>query len=203
MAKTGCKVDEMVDYSNAISCIYGKPATGKTTLCLMAAANEKGKVVFIETENSFSADRMQQIAGKIGDNLVLMQAKSFEEQCRAVESLLELKGKISLVIVDSLTAHYRKELQEKNDVNPMFSRQLSMLKELASSNIPVLVTSQVYATKEGDISPVGSNMLKNWCNNVIKLHDDGRDRKMLIEKSAKGSNEGIYFEITNEGIKTR
>ncbi|MDI6737367.1 MAG: AAA family ATPase [Nanoarchaeota archaeon] len=203
MAKTGCKIDDFIDYSNAISCIYGKPATGKTTLCLMAAAREKGKVVFIETESGFSADRMEQIAGNINDNFVLIPVRSFEEQCRAVESLLELKGKISLVIIDSFTALYRQELQNKKDANPLLSRQLSILKEI-SATAPVLITSQVYMTMDKkDVGPVGSNMLKSWCNNLVKLHDDGKNRLLFIEKSTKGSHADICFEITNEGIKTK
>ncbi|MFA5887895.1 MAG: AAA family ATPase [Candidatus Nanoarchaeia archaeon] len=202
MAKTGCRIDELIDYSNSISCIYGKAATGKTTICLMAASKDEGKVIYIDTENSFSTDRLQQIAGKIPENFVVMKAKSFDEQCNAVESLLELKGKISLVIVDSLTAHYRKEVQEKNDVNPKFSRQMSMLKELARENIPVIVTSQVYTTKDNDVSPIGSKMLKNWCDNIIKLKENCGKRTACIEKSIKGNNSEIYFEIINEGIKT-
>lgn len=198
MAKTGCRIDDLIDYNNAISCFYGRAAAGKTTLCLMAAANEKGKVVFIDTENSFSAERIKQIAGKVPGNIVVMKAKSFYEQCMAAEQLLELKGKISLIIVDSLTAHYRQELQEKRDANPFFSRHMSVLKELAAY-APVLVTSQVYSNEKG-INPVGSNMLRNWCNNVIKLDDDGKQRKLFIEKSSKGNTAEICFEIVGDGI---
>lgn len=202
MAKTGCRIDDLIDYNNAISCFYGKAAAGKTTLCLMAAAKEKGKVVFIDTENSFSSERMKQIAGKIPDNITVIKAKSFKEQCEASEQLLELKGKISLVIIDSLTAHYRQELQEKRDVNPFFSRHMSMLKELAANNAPVIVTSQVYTAKDGSVSPVGSGMLKNWCGNVIRLDDEGGKRRVFIEKSGKGKTAEACFEIVNEGIKT-
>lgn len=198
MVKTGCRIDNLIDYNNSISCVYGKPATGKTTLCLMAAKNEKGKVIFIETENGFSAERMKQIAGKIPDNFVLMPVRSFEEQCKAVENLLKLKGKVSLIIIDSFTALYRQELQNKKDVNPLLSRQLSILKEM-SATAPVLITSQVYMTMDKkDIGPIGSNMLKSWCNNLIKLYNDGKKRALYIEK---GGNGNICFQITNEGIR--
>jgi RecA/RadA recombinase len=159
-------------------------------------------VIYIDTENSFSTDRLQQIAGKVPENVIVIKARSFEEQCKAVESLLELKGKIGLVIIDSFTALYRQELQNKKDVNPMLSRQLSILKEV-SATAPVLITSQVYMTMDKrDVGPIGSNMLKSWCNNLVKLHDDGRNRILHIEKSTKVSNADICFEITNEGIKT-
>ncbi len=195
------EINDLIDYSNAITCFYGKAAAGKTTFCLMAAAKEKGKVVLIETENGFSADRMEQIAGKISDNLVLIPVRSFDEQCRAVENLLELKGKVSLIIVDSFTALYRQELQNKKDANPLLSKQLSILKEI-SATAPVLITSQVYMTmdKKG-VGPIGSNMLKSWCKNLIKLDDDGKTRKLFVEKSTIGNNAEACFDIVNEGVK--
>ncbi|HII14949.1 MAG TPA: AAA family ATPase [Nanoarchaeota archaeon] len=194
--------ESILDFSSAITCIYGKPATGKTTICLTAAAAEKGKVVFIDTENGFYADRLMQIAGKLPENITVVKARDFMEQCRAVDELLNLKGKIKLVIVDSFTAHYRKELQEKHDINPLMSRQLSILSEIARENIPVIVTSQVYTTQENKVQPVGSNMLKNWCGNVIKLENEGR-RKLIVEKHRAGQLKEIEFEIVNEGIQTK
>ncbi|MBU2637876.1 MAG: hypothetical protein KJ955_02795, partial [Nanoarchaeota archaeon] len=109
--------------------------------------------------------------------------------------------KLSLIIVDSLTSHYRKELQEKKDVNHMLSKQLSILKEMATGNTSVFVTSQVYMTmdKRG-IGPIGSNMLKSWCNNLVKLDDDGKQRRIFIEKPENTAE--LCFEIVNEGIKT-
>lgn len=191
----------ILDYSGAVTCIYGKPATGKTTLCLMAALEEKKKVVFIDTENGFNAERAEQIAGKVPDNLAIVKARDFTEQCRAVDELLNLKGKLGLVIIDSFTAHYRKELQEKHDVNCLLSKQLSILSELAREGIPVIITGQVYTTMGNDAQPVGSNMLKNWCGNVVKLENE-RQRRLIVEKHKTGQLKEIEFEIINAGIQT-
>jgi len=199
MLKTGSiNLDKDFLYPKALNCIYGEPATGKTTLCLMAAASEQGKVIFLDTENSFSINRIEQIKGRIPDNIFLIKVRDFKEQCKAIENLLKLKGKISLVIIDSLTFHYRKELQEKKDVNSRMSRQLSILSELAREGIPILATSQVYATFDNKINPVGNKMLKNWSGCIIRLEKE--PRKLIIEKHPENKSLEMGFDIVNEGI---
>ncbi len=201
MGKTGnSQLDAKFSYEPAITLIYGEPAAGKTTLCLLAAREEKGKVIFIDTENSFSAERMGQISGNIPENIIVIKAKNFERQCEAVDSLLELKKQAKLIIIDSHTAHYRQELQEKHDVNGRMSRMLSILSEMAREGIPVILTSQVYATDNGKVEPVGSSMLKNWCPCIMRLEKGQADRSIVLEKH-KNKGLRLKFEIANEGIE--
>lgn len=201
MASTGNEeFDNHFQYPASISCIYGGPGTGKTTLCLLAAAKEKGKVIFIDTENGFSAERMIQINKKLPENIFLISAKDFKDQCKAVDSLLSLKKTASLIIIDSFTAYYRKGLQEKIDINSRMSKQFSILSEMAREGIPVIITSQVYMRQDSSIEPVGSNMLKNWCGCLLKLEKD-KERKITVEKHPENKRIEKNFEINNEGIK--
>ncbi len=187
---------------NCINCIYGLPATGKTTLCLVVASSNKNKkVAFIDTENSFSVERLRQINGNVSNNLVLFKVRSFKEQAKIIENLLNLKSVLGTIIVDSLTFYYRKELQAKRDVNNKFSRQLSMLAELARQGISVVVTSQVYQSFENEIKPVGNNMLKNWAGTLIKLEKLYNIRKLILEKHPKLGELEKKFEIVGEGLK--
>lgn len=200
MASTGCSnLDNFFIYPNAISCIYGKPATGKTTLCLLAASAEKGRVIFIDTENSFSVERIKQINNTLPDNIFLINVKNFKEQCKAVENLLNLKKQAALIIIDSFTAYYRKELQEKKDVNSRLSRQLSILAELSREGIPVILTGQVYSTLDNRTEPVGSNMLKNWSNCIIRLENE--PRIFVLEKHPDKKALSLPFDIVSKGIE--
>jgi len=202
MACSCNKLKDFFDYNRLITCLYGKPATGKTTLCLLAIASEENKkAIFVDTENGFSVERMKQIAGSIPPNLLIIKANNFKEQCKIVERLLISKDKIGLLIVDSFTAHYRKELQAKHDVNSKMSRQLSILSEFARSGTPVIVTSQVYTLPENNsVQPVGGNMLKKWSGCVVKLENEGK-REMFIEKHPEIQGTKIRFEIVNEGVR--
>ena len=82
-------LNQLIDgYKKEITYIYGEHATGKTTLCLMAAYNaakQDKKVVYIDTESGFVVDRLQQIAGynyiNILDKILLLKINNFEDQC--------------------------------------------------------------------------------------------------------------------------
>jgi len=52
--------------SRCITHIYGSPGSGKTNIALMATANavKNGKVIYIDSEGSFSVERLRQISGE-------------------------------------------------------------------------------------------------------------------------------------------
>ena len=56
--------------NDIITTLYGPAGSGKTNLCLIAAANlasQGKKVIFIDTEGGFSIERLKQIAGENGE----------------------------------------------------------------------------------------------------------------------------------------
>ena len=201
MAESGC--DLFQNYDNEITCIYGEASAGKTTLAKLAAigqARKNKKVIYIDTENGFSLDRIKQLAGvdyqSILENIILFRPKRFSEQNKIIKTLPEMKN-ISLIIVDTLSYFYREKVREKPKVYNMWVwRQFKILNEI-SKNIPVIITNQVYNNiGKNEVSMIGGEMFKKWSDRIIKLEKN--PKMMIFEKPA---GEAIKFEIVKEGLK--
>jgi DNA repair protein RadB len=105
-----------------ITLFYGPSASGKSNFVMLAACHQakKGKkIIFIDTEGSFSVDRINQMAVGIPEfvlkNIVILSPTNFQEQRNSFFKLLkELKASenIGLIIVDSITMLYRLELAD-------------------------------------------------------------------------------------------
>lgn len=138
--------------SGSLTLVYGVAGTGKTNICLQMAYNvlkEGKKVALIDTEG-ISYDRVSQIFGgeDLLKGLLVFQVHSFDEQSDRVTKIsrmAEARGALGLIIVDSLTGFYRLNHDDplvRND----FIRQTELLTETArKSDVPVIVTSQVYS----------------------------------------------------------
>jgi DNA repair protein RadB len=115
-----------------ITQFYGEPASGKSTLCMIAAVTSlrAGQtVVFIDSEG-FSIERFRQIAGtdteKIADRLFLFEPIDFEQQGSMIaeaEKILKVH-KPGLLVMDSATALYRNDLERGRDSIQMLTRQM-------------------------------------------------------------------------------
>lgn len=186
---------QFLNFPETITLIYGPPASGKSTLCLQIAANNPGKIIYIDTENSFNIERIQQINPLTNvENIIVIHAKRYSEQTKAIARLKDTKN-ISLVIIDSFTVHYRKKTKEEKKlfINKSFTKMLDELKEL---NIPVIITSQIYTDFKNQNHPLGKELLKKYTNNIIRLENKTR-RKAIIEQT----NIEIPFIITDQGIE--
>jgi len=208
-----------------ITTIYGPAGSGKTNLCIMAAVHQalKGnKVIYIDTEGSFSADRLKQIGGSpdIIKNILILRATTFWEQKEVFNRLLtEIKKSVSLIVVDSISMLYRLELGFANQqskekasmINRSLGRQLRILAEISSKrNIPVLITNQVYSdfTMNADEIPpkkavrmVGGDLLNYWPKCIIEIQKDERKRKAILRKHRSMPEKEIEFIITDKGIE--
>jgi len=188
-------------YENEITCVYGEPSTGKTTLVKLATisqASNGNKVVFIDTEGSFSTERIKQLSkdgfDKVLENVILFKPKRFSEQNKIINSLSDMKN-ISLIIIDTISFYYRGKVREKPKVyNMWMARQFSILKEL-SKKIPVIITNQVYSNMENKIIMVGGEMFRKSSDRIIKL--DKEPRRIVFEKPA---GDKLKFKIVNEGF---
>ena len=91
---------ENLNFPNNITLIYGPPASGKTTLCMQLITKTKGKIIFIDSENSFNMDRLKQIEPNISlDNIIVIKVKRYSEQFKAIKDLKETKN-LKLIIID-------------------------------------------------------------------------------------------------------
>jgi len=210
--------------SDIITTFYGAAGSGKTNLCLLAAveqAKQGRKVIFIDTEGSFSIDRIKQLAEQkeVEKNILLLKATKFYEQHESFNKLLDLlKKDVGLIIVDSIVMLYRLELSQARSskdeekiytVNRTLARQLRILSEIArKKNIPVIVTDQVYSdfinnnseAKEKKVHMVGGDILKYWSKCIIELQRDGSRRRAILRKHRSLPEKEFVFTINDKGI---
>src|SRR4030042_3310162 len=162
-----------------ITQIYGEPASGKSTLCMVAAVTSLKaghSVVFIDSEG-FSIERFRQIAGadteKIADRLFLFEPFDFEHQGAMIaeaEKILKTK-KPGLLVMDSATALYRTDLEKGRDSVQMLTRQMIQLLGYSKRyEIPVIITNQVYMdTIKNTYFGLGGTALEHISKVIIRL----------------------------------
>ena len=192
-----------------ITNVYGESGTGKTNFAVQVAAEvaKNGKVAYIDTEGGFSPERMKQIANeKALENIVIRNPVDFNQQEDAVNQLEELveDEDIDLIIMDSAVSLYRLKVNGDNaqEMNQKLSNQLSELSKIArTSNIPVIITNQVYTSfDKDDVELVGRDVPKYWSKCLLKMEENS-DRKIKISKHRslpKGRSR--TFNITDKGI---
>lgn len=202
-----------------ITTIYGPGGSGKTVICLLCAINiarEGKKVIYVDTEGSFSIDRLKQITNtinidymKILNNIVFLRPTSFEEQKKTFEKLKNIiTDKFGLIIIDTIAMLYRLELGKSEDVyevNRELGKQIAFLSEITrKKHIPVLVTNQVYADFEDKekINIVGGDLLKYGSKCLIELQitPNGNRRAILRKHRSLREEKEITFKIVEGGI---
>lgn len=216
-----------------ITMIAGAPGCGKTNFCLLVSCSQakKGKkVIFVDTEGGFSAERVKQIAGEsyeeILKNIFLLEPTSFEEQKKIFSKLLERvkKEQVGLIVVDGMSMLYRLELggagkseEGKNeimDLNREAAKQMRILAEISrKQKIPIIITNQVYSSflseeqrkngVERETSIVGGDLFKYWSKCIIELKGTSGKRKAILLKHRSLPQKEISFEIFNEGIRKK
>jgi len=213
--ETNTPLDKLLDggiEDDAITNIYGPPGSGKTNITLSTAlsvCNSSKKVVYIDTEGSFSVDRFEQLGGtdKEMKNILFLHVHSWEEQHKAFQGLEKLIDKnIGLIIVDSFVALYRLELDEKNfqHINKQLATQYSILSRITrTERIPVLVTNQVYSKGE-TIELTSRAIAKYWSKTLVELRKTEKEnQRVAILRKHRSLPEGrtIEFLITKDGMK--
>ena len=203
-----------------ITLIYGEPGTGTTSLamqCSVLCARYGLKVLFIDSEKSFSLNRLLQIAGntlgEVSPLIFVFKPENFEEQSILMENLENYLPSIALIVVDTITTLYRNELGSKEKVftlNMKLNRQLAYLNEVARShNTAVLLTSQVHSVfqdnaSEKKIQPVANRLLKYWSQKIISLEvtTNSTIKKAVLEKGLGDVKRGVicFYLLSDDGI---
>ena len=196
-----------------ITTIYGPGGSGKSNLCLLCIANSvKGqKVIFIDTEGSFSVTRFKQVCPdykKALEKIIFLKPTNFVEQEKAIYKLKTLiKQDIGIIFVDTITMLYRAimKAEDNRKLNNSLALQIHSLLEIArKKDIPVIMTAQVYADFEdkNSVKMVGGTIVRNMSKCLIELKSSGPNRMAIIKKH-RSIEEGksIMFRIVDEGIK--
>ena len=195
-----------------ITTIYGPGGSGKSNQLLLFIANSlKGqKVIYVDTEASFSVTRFMQVCKdykKALEKVTFLKPTSFKEQEDAISRLDGLvHQQIGAIIVDTMTTLYRVDTDDDDNksVNRALVGQMRTLLELARKNdIPVIITSQVYADFEDKdkVNVVGGTIIKNMSKCMIELRKTGQNRIAVIQKH-RSIEEGkkMMFRIVDDGI---
>jgi DNA repair protein RadB len=197
-----------------ITQFYGEPASGKSTICMIAAVNSlrAGEtVVFIDSEG-FSIERFRQIAGadteKIAERLFLFEPIDFEQQgimIAEAEKILKVH-KPGLLVMDSATALYRNDLERGRDSIQMLTRQMIHLLGYSKRyDIPVIVTNQVYMdTVKNTFLGLGGTALEHISKVIIRLEKTDRTgfrRARLVKHRSQPEGASFEFEIVEDGIR--
>ena len=217
--KSGSKIMDLMlngGYeTDVITTVYGPAGSGKTILCLLCAINvaRKGKkIIYIDTENSFSLERLKQIAldyKKVLDKIIFLKPTSFEGQKKVFEKLKDMiNNNVGLIVLDTIAMLYRLELGKSNDVyevNRELGRQIAYMTEIARKDkIPVLITNQVYADFENkdNVKIVGGDLLKYGSKCLIELQitPSGNRRAILRKHRSIAEEKEIVFKIVEGGI---
>ena len=201
--------------TDIVTMIYGGPGTGKTNIALMSAAeiSKTKKVIFIDTEGSFSIDRFKQLCSdfeKCINNIFILCPTHFNEQKGAFAKLKELttQNDIGIIIVDSIAMLYRLEIGKTKNIqgtNRDLGLQISYLSEIArKQKIPILITNQIYKDFEDKrkINVVGGDILKYWGKCLIHVKKEDDKRVLILKKHrSQAENKKLYFKIIGEGIQ--
>jgi len=205
-------------YENGvITTFYGESGSGKSNICMLSAltaASQAKKVVYVDTEGGFSAERASQLFPrdyeKLIESIIFFNPTSFEEQKKAFDQIKDAAAhsRLGLIVVDSIVMLYRLAKgadEEVANVNQELARQLRILSEIARKHdVPVLVTNQVYADFKNpeDVRMVGGDLLKYWSKAIVKLSkEDGSICGAAVFKHRSlPSGKTTYFEIKHSEL---
>ena len=215
--------------SKSITEVFGAFGSGKTQLALSLAVHAQlpkeqggasGKSVYIDTEGTFRPERIRQFAEGVGanpekvlKNILVARAFNSDHQILLLEKINEMikNGEpIRLLIIDSLTAHFRAEFSGRGqlaDRQQRLNRYMHDLMKLAEQrNIAILVTNQVMANPAqmfGDpTTPIGGNIVGHASTYRIYFRRGRKDTRVakLIDSPSLPDGETVFM-VETLGLK--
>jgi RecA/RadA recombinase len=198
--------------------VYGEASAGKTLFalqCAIEAARNHLRVFYVDSDQSFSARRLEQLPGGLdqAEHVIVFRPESFLDQSHIIENIEGMLTQTgALVIVDSITGLYRSvDDGSRNRIfarNRELNRQVAYLKDLAARfPLWVLLTGQVHNAPSGGqwiVEPVATRTLKHWSDLILwfRLTVRTNVRECILEKyNGEITRERILFQITEDGIE--
>ena len=220
--------------------LYGEFGSGKTQVAHQLAVNVQlpvemgglgGSAVIIDTENTFRPERIaQRVRGlppapdgqewgpdEFLRNISVARAFNSNHQILLAESAMDLAEKsrsterpVRLLIVDSVTAHFRAEYVGRGtlaDRQQKLNKHLHDLMRFGDlNNALILVTNQVMAKPDtffGDpTKPVGGHVLGHTATFRLYLRKSKGEKRIarLVDSPNLPDGEAV-FTVTTEGVK--
>jgi DNA repair protein RadA len=196
---TGSKaLDRMLDgglETQTITEFYGEYGSGKSQICHQLCVNVQlppergglgGAALYVDTENTFRTERIAQMAchlgldiGQVAKNIIYAEAYTSDHQMFLLDNADEIikQNNVKLIIVDSLTAHFRSEYIGREMLAPRqqrLNKHMHKLIGLARAfNAVAVVTNQVMAKPDvffGDaVHPIGGHIVGHTSHTRVYL----------------------------------
>ncbi len=191
--------------------LYGPYATGKTTLALQTGLLNEGRVAYVDTEGGFSPERLLRMARSRNLNedtlekFLVFTPGDFKEQQRVIGNLKKFVNEsFSLVVVDSMTSHYRSD--EAKGLFTALARQLQTLLWIARrTKVAVIVVNQVhFDSRAGTTRPVAEYIMGYRCKDILRLDKlpiPGRRLAILERHRLLPEGRMARFKITDRGVE--
>ncbi len=215
--------------TKSITEFYGEFGTGKTQICHQLCVNVQlprdrggleGTAIYIDCEGTFRPERIVAMAKAAGlepqqalKNIVYARAYNSDHQMLLAEQakeIIEEKGNVRLLIVDSVTSHFRAEYPGREVLavrQQKLNRHLHTLTRIADIyDIAIVITNQVMARPDvfwGDaIVAVGGHVLAHVPGARVYLRKlKGNKRIARLVDSPYLPEGEATFVITDDGIR--
>jgi DNA repair protein RadA len=230
---TGSRMlDKLLDggiESQSITEFYGEFGSGKSQICHQLCVNVQlppergglgGAALYIDTENTFRTERIIQMSKKLGldpeeaiKNIIFAEAYTSDHQMFLLENADKIikENGVRLIIVDSLTSHFRSEYLGREmlaERQQKLNKHLHRLIRLSRAfNAVAVVTNQVMSMPDvffgNAIHPVGGHIVAHTSHTRIFLRKSARGPvriARLVSSPYLPEGEGIFM-ITEGGIE--
>src|SRR5215216_201388 len=214
--------------TQALTEIAGEFGSGKSQLCytLCVTANMSNKengIIFVDTENTFRAERVHQIAESRGIDAEEIMKKIFvckiyysahlEAVIRSLAKYIE-QYKARLLIIDSIISLHRAEFAGRETLSERQQRLNIILHKLIRLaeiyNVAIVYTNQVQAQPDnffgsgsgfGSMIAAGGNIMAHASTYRIFLRKAGHNRIATMLDSPYHAYSQVKFTIGEEGIQ--
>lgn len=212
--------------TGAITECFGEFGSGKTQIGHILAVNlqktdnDNPISVYIDTENTFRPERIVQLAQgaglepeKVLNSIKVARAYNSDHQtllAEKVEDLIKQGLNVKLVVVDSLTAHFRAEFIGRGTLaerQQKINKHMHTLLKIADKyNLAVYVTNQVMARPDmffGDpTQAIGGHIVAHASTFRIYLRKGKKGSRVAKLVDSPSFPEGeVNFYINEDGIK--
>jgi len=230
---SGSKViDALLDgglETQTITEFYGEYGSGKSQICHQLCVNVQlppergglnGAALYVDSENTFRTERIVQMSRHLGldpeqvaKNIIYAEAYTSDHQMFLLDHADQVikENNVKLIIVDSLTAHFRSEYIGREMLAPRqqrLNKHMHKLIGLARAfNAVAVVTNQVMAKPDvffGDaVHPIGGHIVGHTSHTRVYLrraaHGPVRIARLVSSPYLPEGEE--IFKVTENGIE--
>jgi len=225
-------LDNIIDgglETQTITEFYGEYGSGKSQICHQLCVNVQlppergglnGAALYVDTENTFRLERIVQMSKHLGldpeevvKNIIYAEAYTSDHQMFLLENADEVikENNVKLIIVDSLTAHFRSEYVGREMLAPRqqrLNKHMHKLIALARAfNAVAVVTNQVMSKPDvffgNAVHPIGGHIVGHTSHTRLFLRRASRGPvriARLVSSPYLPEGEAI-LKVTGNGIE--